>query len=70
MFYPVVRYSIKSPGPDMTLKLLHVDYDTLIRRQKENFSFQEVSAVLADFGFVTMRLIDDPGGDDLHHATR
>ncbi|WP_442511141.1 hypothetical protein SH528x_002808 [Novipirellula sp. SH528] len=54
----------------MTLKLLHVDYETLNRRQKQNFSFQEVSAVLADFGFVTMRLIDDPGGDDLHLATR
>lgn len=33
-------------------------------RQKENFNFQKISAVLADYGFVTMRLSDDWQGAD------
>jgi len=48
----------------MTLDLRHIDYGTLNARQKENFNFQKLSAVLADFGFVTMRLTDDWGGAD------
>jgi hypothetical protein len=33
-------------------------------RQKENFNFQKISAVLADYGFVTMRLSADWQGAD------
>ena len=48
----------------MTLNLRRIDYALLNARQKENFNFQKLSAVLADFGFVTMRLTDDWGGAD------
>ena len=48
----------------MTLDLRRIDYSSLNARQKENFNFQKLSAVLADFGFVTMRLTDDWGGAD------
>lgn len=41
-----------------------VPYSSLTSRQKENFNFQKVSAVLADFGFMTMRLSDDWQGAD------
>ena len=48
----------------MTLDLQRINYGSLNARQKENFNFQKLSAVLADFGFVTMRLTDDWGGAD------
>jgi len=48
----------------MTLNLQRINYGSLNARQKENFNFQKLSAVLADFGFVTMRLTDDWGGAD------
>ncbi len=48
----------------MTLKLSHINYSSLNARQKENFNFQKVSAVLADYGFVTIRLSDDWQGAD------
>ena len=55
----------------MSLKLKRISYsDDLNARQKENFNFQKVSAVLADYGFVTIRLSDDWQGADfiaLHH---
>jgi hypothetical protein len=41
-----------------------IAYATLNARQKENFNFQKVSAVLADYGFVTFRLSDDWQGAD------
>lgn len=41
-----------------------IDYTGLNARQKENFNFQKLSAVLADFGFVTLRLNDDWQGAD------
>lgn len=41
------------------MKLERIDYSRLNSRQKENFNFQKVSAVLADYGFVTLRLSDD-----------
>jgi len=46
------------------VKLVKVQYRTLNARQKENFNFQKVSAVLADYGFVTFRLSDDWQGAD------
>lgn len=41
------------------------DYRHLNSRQKENFNFQKISAVLADYGYYTLRLSDDWQGADL-----
>lgn len=41
-----------------------IEYSQLNSRQKENFNFQKVSAVLANYGFNTMRLSDDWKGAD------
>ena len=41
-----------------------IAYTDLNSRQKENYAYQKVSAVLADYGFVTMRLSDDWQGAD------
>ena|SRR5687768_5166859 len=46
------------------MQLVKVEYGQLNSRQKENFNFQKVSAVLADYGFVTFRLTDDWHGAD------
>ena len=46
------------------MKWSKVSYSELNSRQKENFNFQKVSAVLADYGFVTIRLSDDWQGAD------
>ena len=48
----------------MSLTLTRIAYAELNGRQKENFNFQKVSAVLADYGFVTLRLSDDWQGAD------
>lgn len=42
-----------------------IEYSRLNARQQENFNIQKLSAVLADYGFVTFRLSDDWGGADL-----
>jgi len=42
----------------------HVRYEKLNSRQRENFNFQKVSALLADYGFATLRLSDDWNGAD------
>jgi len=39
-------------------------YRDLNSRQQEAFNFQKVSAVLADYGFITIRLSSDWGGAD------
>jgi hypothetical protein len=46
------------------MKLVKTPYVDLNARQKENFNFQKVSAVLAEYGFVTFRLSDDWQGAD------
>jgi len=48
----------------MAIQLSKIDYIHLNARQKENFNFLKVSAVLADYGFLTMRLSDDWNGAD------
>jgi hypothetical protein len=48
----------------MPLTLTHIRYADLNGRQQENFNYQKVSAVLADYGFVTLRLSDDWQGAD------
>lgn len=47
------------------MELERIEYSELNARQKENFNFQKLSAVLADYGFVTLRLSDDWQGADL-----
>lgn len=48
-----------------------IEYSNLSSRQKENFNFQKLSSILADYGFVTIRLTDDWNGADLlaHHTS-
>lgn len=41
------------------MKLKHTIYSQLSSRQMENFSFQKVSAIPADYGFSTIRLSAD-----------
>jgi len=48
----------------MTIRLELIEYDKLNARQKENFNFQKISAVLADYGYATLRLTDDWLGAD------
>jgi hypothetical protein len=48
----------------MGLKLIRIDYEKLKSKQKENYNFQKLSAILADYGFMTMRLSDDWQGAD------
>lgn len=48
----------------MPLQLKRIVYKKLKSRQKENYNFQKVSAVFADFGFATIRLSDDWCGAD------
>jgi len=48
----------------MPHELALVRYDDLNARQKENYNFQKVAAILADFGFVSLRLSDDWQGAD------
>ncbi len=47
-----------------SLNLTLINYKSLNARQKETYNFHKVSAVLADFGYVTMRLSDDWQGAD------
>ena len=42
----------------------HITYESLNSRQRENFNFMKLSALLADYGFITMRLSDDWNGAD------
>jgi hypothetical protein len=46
------------------MKLEKIQYKNLNSRQKEAFNFQKVSAVLANYGYSTMRLLDDWQGAD------
>ncbi len=48
----------------MSLELTRIRYADLNARQKESYNFQKASAVLADFGFTTLRLSDDWQGAD------
>lgn len=45
-------------------KLSLIEYKSLNPRQQENYNFQKVSAILADYGFSTIRLSDDWQGAD------
>ena len=41
-----------------------IKYGSLNNRQKESYNFQKVSSILAEYGFVTMKLNDDWQGAD------
>ncbi|WP_228565125.1 hypothetical protein [Myxococcus sp. AB036A] len=41
-----------------------VSYEALNARQKENYNYQKLAGVLAEYGFVTTRLSDDWNGAD------
>ena len=41
------------------LNMSPIVYEDLNGRQKENYNFLKVSAILADYGFMTIRLTDD-----------
>lgn len=41
-----------------------IEYSTLNARQKENFNFQKISGILADYGYNCLRLSDDWQGAD------
>ncbi len=50
-----------------------INYPELNSRQQEAYNFQKVSAILADFGYLTIRLSDDWNGADfiaLHCRTK
>lgn len=48
----------------MNINLIPISYTKLNARQQENYNYQKISAILADFGFVTLRLNDDWQGAD------
>lgn len=48
----------------MQITFERIDYQELNSRQQEAYNFQKVSAVLADFGFVTIPLSNDWNGAD------
>ncbi len=48
----------------MPITFKKVQYQDLNSRQKEAYNFQKASSVLADFGFVTIRLSNDWNGAD------
>lgn len=46
------------------MELKKIKYADLNARQKENYNYQKISAILADYGFSTIRLSDDWNGAD------
>lgn len=43
----------------MAINLERIEYKNLNSRQKETYNFQKISAILADYGFATIKLNDD-----------
>lgn len=46
----------------MAIQRIH--YDSLNARQRENYNFQKIAAILADYGFNCIKLSDDWQGAD------
>lgn len=46
------------------MQLKRINYQHLNAKQKETYNFQKVSAVLAEYGFSTIKLNDDWQGSD------
>ncbi len=55
---------------EMTEMFNKISYHDLNAKQKEQFNFQKISAVLADYGFLTIKIGDDWKGADFlaHHV--
>ena len=51
-------------GGSLHITFERIDYVKLKPRQQETYNFQKVSAVLAEFGYLTIRLSDDWNGAD------
>jgi hypothetical protein len=51
-------------GASMPMTFQPISYDELDGKQKEAYNLQKVSAILADIGFVTIRMTSDWGGAD------
>lgn len=51
-------------GEDVRLRFERIAYAALNSKQQEAFNFQKASAVLADYGFTTIRLTADWRGAD------
>ena len=49
----------------MPPRFTRINYKKLNPRQQENYNYQKLSAALADYGFVTLRLSSDWRGADL-----
>ncbi len=63
------RWKKLTKGPiflrmSVALQLRKIDPRRLNARQKENYYFQKISGLLADYGFTTIRLSDDWKGAD------
>lgn len=48
----------------MTLNLRHVSYRDLNGKQQEAFNYQKAAAILADYGYITIKLDSDWQGAD------
>jgi hypothetical protein len=48
----------------MSLALNKIEYCKLNSRQRENYNFYKIAAILADYGYVSLRLSDDWNGAD------
>ena len=59
----ILNVSVRNGDLEMP-ELKRVSYEDLNARQRESFNFAKVSAVLADYGFATIRLTDDWQGAD------
>ncbi|HVX26313.1 MAG TPA: hypothetical protein VHB70_08225 [Parafilimonas sp.] len=46
------------------MNLQHINYDDLNPRQKERYNFHKIAAVLADYGYSSIKLDDDWQGAD------
>ena len=46
------------------MKFKKIEYKNLNAKQKESYNYQKVSALLADYGFATIKLDDDWQGAD------
>ena len=46
------------------MNFTQISYESLNSRQKENYNFHKLAAVLADYGFTSIRLFDDWNGAD------
>jgi hypothetical protein len=61
---PRAAQLIVRPEEMVTHEFKRVPYSSLNSKQQEGHNFQKVSAVLADYGFVTIRLSSDWHGAD------